>query len=71
MCKEIWEEAVGEELLEKSWCVQENPTTVTIVTLLLSLVAFVTSLLARTIACESRRRDKGPLRLGRLFLGFK
>ena len=24
MYKEIWEEAVGEELLEKSWCVQEN-----------------------------------------------
>ena len=37
MCKEIWEEAVGEEQLEKSWCVQENPTTVTVVTVFGSL----------------------------------
>ena len=37
MYKEIWEEAVGEELLEKSWCVQENPTTVTVVTVFGSL----------------------------------
>ena len=38
--------------------------------LLLSLVAS-TSLLARAIACEDRRRDKGPFRSGRPFLGFK
>ena len=39
--------------------------------LLLSLVAFVTSILARAIACDGINCDKGPLGLGRPSFGLK
>ena len=39
--------------------------------LLLSLVAFATSILARAIACDGIDCDKGPLGLGRPSFGLK
>ena len=67
----------GRRLSVKSWRVQENPTTLTIVSvkapqfLAAVLGCFRASLLARAIACEGKVRDKGPLGSGRPFLGFK
>ena len=58
MYKEIWEAAVGEELV----CAREPHN---------SHDRYTTSLLARAIACEGRYRENGPLGAGRPFWGFK